>query len=489
MNQSGLVSFGHLIYFFALLFVRTSFATHFVFHDSHARRTFGFKSVHSTVLSNAEDYFSPLANHSQVGNWQDFTPDLWVQHMTLARDAGIDGFVLNTAPNTDPGSACFSGKIQQQISYAFNATQHLVSNSTASSNSNFKLFMAFDYLGGGKVWDATGVKQVLTTYANHPAYFRYNNKAYVSTFEGTDNINDWPGIKSAIPGGVFFVPDWTSLGPTGVAAHFDVIDGAFSWDMWPTGADDITTEADTAWKSALAAGNKHFMMGISPWFYTKLPAYNKAWVWRGDDMWHNRWEQIDEVQPDLVQIVTWNDYGESHYIGPIFEPAVPQGVGTDAKAYVDNMPHDSWRDLLPYYIARYKKGSEPAVATEKLQYWYRLTPAAVGNTDGVTGNNGQYQPTLNPDIVVQDKIFVTALVSAPANVTVQIGNNSPTTLSAPSAGANHFSVPFNGQTGDVAVKIVCDGETVVEGSGEPITDTAGGDGATNYNAWVGGATA
>lgn len=399
--------------------------------------------------------------------------------MSLAQDAGIDGFVLNTAPNTVPDTACLSGNIQKQLDYAFNATQTLTTP--------FKLFIAFDYLGGGKPWDAAGVKQTLITYANHPAYFRYKNRAYVSTFEGTSNINDWPDIKSSIPGGIFFVPDWTSLGPDGIKAHFDIIDGAFSWDMWPAGDNDITTTSDLAWKTAL--GSKHFMMGISPWFYTKLPAYNKAWVWRGDDMWHDRWEQIDQVEPDLVQIVTWNDYGESHYIGPVFKPAVPQGVGSDALAYVDNMPHDSWRDLLPYYIGRYKQGSEPAIPTEKLQYWYRLTPAAAGRTDGVTGANGQYQPTLDPNVVVQDKVFVTALTNAPANVTVQIGDNAPTMLSAPNAGANHFAVPFDGQTGSVSVKLLCNGETVVEGTGEAIQATPGGDGATNYNAWVGGASA
>jgi glucan endo-1,3-alpha-glucosidase len=397
--------------------------------------------------------------------------------MTLAQDAGIDGFVLNAAPNS--AGACFSGAIATQIGNAFDATKALTTP--------FKLFLMFDYLGGGKPWDAAGVTQALTTYANDPAYFRYNDKAYVTTFEGTSNINDWPSIKAAIPGGIFFVPDWTSLGPTGIQAHFDVIDGAFSWDMWPSGADDMTTAPDMAWKTAL--GSKHFMMGISPWFYTKLPAYNKAWVWRGDDMWHDRWDQIDQVEPDLVQIVTWNDYGESHYIGPIFDPAVPQGAGTDAKAYVDGMPHDSWRDLLPYYIAKYKTGAEPPVEKEMLQYWYRLTPADAGNPDGVTGANPQYQATLPPSEVVQDKIFVTALTTAPANVTVQVGNNAPTILSADGKGANHFSVPFNGQTGNVTIKIVSGGETIVEGTGEAIMAQPGGDGATNFNAWVGSASA
>jgi glucan endo-1,3-alpha-glucosidase len=396
--------------------------------------------------------------------------------MTLAIGAGIDGFVLNTAPNTQPGSIGLAGNIGKQVDNAFIATSEL--------GLTFKLFFSFDYLGAGQPWDQAEVKKTLIKYANHPAYFRYNNRAYVSTFEGTNNINDWPSIKSAVPGGVFFVPDWTSLGPSGIKSHLDIIDGAFSWDMWPHGNQDMTTSSDLAWKAALAG--KHYMMGISPWFYTKLPAYNKAWVWRGDSLWHTRWDQISQVQPDIVQIVTWNDYGESHYIGPIIEEGIPQGPGADARPYVNNMPHDAWRNLLPYYITCYKNnGSAPAVSNEKIQYWYRLTPAAAGRTDGVTGSNG---PIYDPTTIVQDRIFITALTNGPANVTVQIGSNAPRYLSAWVAGANHFALPFNGQTGAVSVNLVRDGEVVVQGMGEAIQAAPGGNGATNFNAWVGGAS-
>lgn len=44
------------------------------------------------------------------------------------------------------------------------------------------------------------------------------------------------------------------------------------------------------------------MMPISPWFYTKLPKYGKNWTWRGDDMWHNRWQQVLQVQPQFVEV-------------------------------------------------------------------------------------------------------------------------------------------------------------------------------------------
>jgi glucan endo-1,3-alpha-glucosidase len=323
----------------------------------------------------------------------------------------------------------------------------------------------------------------LMMYANHAAYFRYNDRAYVSTFEGTGNIGDWPGIKDAVPGGIFFVPDWTSLGPQAIQAQLGLIDGAFSWDMWPSGPSDMTADSDKAWKAAL--GSSHYMMGISPWFYTKLPAYQKEWTWRGDDMWHTRWDQIAEVKPDIVQIVTWNDYGESNYIGPIVDSGVPQDTAgrADARPYVDGMPHDSWRDLLPYYIARFKNnGAAPPVTTEKLQYWYRLTPSAAGSADGVTGGNG---PTYDPNTVVQDKVFFTALVNAPSTISVQIGGNPATKFQATEAGVNHFSQDFNGQTGQVTFSIERNGETMLSGTGEAIS-SAPSDGVTNFNAWVGG---
>lgn len=59
---------------------------------------------------------------------------------------------------------------------------------------------------------------------------------------------------------------------------------------------------------------KWYMMPVSPWFYTNLPSKN--WLWRGDDLWHQWWDEVMNLQPELVEILTWNDWGESHYISP-----------------------------------------------------------------------------------------------------------------------------------------------------------------------------
>lgn len=178
--------------------------------------------------------------------------------------------------------------------------------------------------------------------------------------------------------------------------------------------------------------------------------------------------------------------------GPIVSAGVPNATNANAHTYVDNMPHDHWRDLLPYYIAQYK-GTKYTVSEEMVQYWYRLTPGAAGSTGGVTGNNCKssiniygYQSCVDPNAVCQDKVFFSALVaSLPASVTLQIGNNPITTYSATVVGVNHFNQSFNGQTGAVTVKLLRKGATIASSTGQAILAKPPS-GQTNYNAWVGG---
>jgi len=94
------------------------------------------------------------------------------------------------------------------------------------------------------------------------------------------------------------------------------------------------------------------------------------------------------------------------------------------------------------------------------------------------------QKELNPGQVSQDRVFVTVLVTAPSGVQVQIGDHVPTVLRACAAGINHFSVPFNGQTGPVKMAIMRDGHEIVTTTGPAITDQCV-DGKVNWNAVVG----
>ena len=395
----------------------------------------------------------------QVGNNQHWSVGQWSDDISIAQDVGIDGFALNIV-------FPFDGALQATVQNAYKAAEA----------TGFKLFFSFDYLGGAP-WPQSSVVSVLNQYASSGAQFKVDGKSFASTFEGTGNKGDWDSIKGSVSGGVYFVPDWSSLGAKPFAAESSV-DGGFSWNCWPNGASDMNDSDDVLWQSSL--GSKSFMMGVSPWFYTNLASWGKKWVWRGDDLWHDRWQQVIKLQPQFVEIVTWNDFGEGHYIGPIHDEGIPAG----AERYVKNFPHTAWLESLRYYIAAYKNGGSTTVNTEHVEYWYRPHSVSSGNPDGVVGNNPSFQQTVPVTKVLQDKVFVTAFLKSAADVAVYVGNNKIGESSFTSGGAQHFSAPFGSSTGAVKIVVSRGGQTVLSGEGLPIV-AAPADGIANYNAWVG----
>ncbi|KAF2716338.1 glycoside hydrolase family 71 protein [Polychaeton citri CBS 116435] len=415
--------------------------------------------------------------HVIVGNTGAYDINQWKSDIQLAAQYGIDGFVLNIAPP-------FSGSTSTQMSYAFQAANAL-------SSLNFKMFFSFDYLGGGQPWASSDIITILKAYGPNGAHYQVNGKPMVSTFEGTSNINDWNSIRSSVPGGIYFVPDWTSLGPNGFSSS--IVDGAFSWDMWPNGPNNISTSSDQAWENFLKPAGKSYMMGVSPWFYTDLPGYNKAWVWRGDDMWYRRWQQTLDILPDFVEIVTWNDFGESHYIGPIYASGIPSASNADARPYVNGFPHQAWLATLPYQIAAYKhakNSAKPAPSVpaggDKVVFWYRTAPASAGSTDA-TGNDckssintGGYQTCYPIPQMLEDGVFAIVLVANSATATIKIGSNAATTFTGLKPGINFISRPFNGQLGAVTVSV----SSGASATGPAIVSSPSS-GKANYNAWAG----
>jgi aminopeptidase I len=208
------------------------------------------------------------------------TSDQWESDIVEAQKAHIDGFALNVAPQDH--------HTDRALQAAYDAAEKI---------GNFSLFISFDYLSGGP-WPQDRVITIINAYKNRKAQFHYKGKPLVSTFEGAGNSGDWPHIKAST--GCFFIPSWTSMGPAGIRNVLNDIDGAFSWDAWPVGAEDMKVSSDLAWMEALSG--KPYMMPVAPWFYTNLPQWNKNWLWRGDDLWHYRWKQVIELQPPLVQV-------------------------------------------------------------------------------------------------------------------------------------------------------------------------------------------
>lgn len=125
-----------------------------------------------------------------MSNAQNYTASDWADEIRLAQAAHIDAFALNTAFNQGDGP---------QYDLAF----------SAAAAAGFQLFFSFDYAGNG-AWPMSQVIQILNKYSGNSAHYKYNGKAFVSTFEEPEAAEDWVTIKQAI--NCFFVPDWSSLG-------------------------------------------------------------------------------------------------------------------------------------------------------------------------------------------------------------------------------------------------------------------------------------
>lgn len=333
----------------------------------------------------------------------------------------------------------------------------------------------------------TDVINLINQYKGSSAHYYFSGQPFVSTFEGPERAKDWTTIKGST--GCYFVPDWSSRGAkAAMELAGGVADGLFSWAAWPWGPRDMDTYVDASYLQFL--NGKPYMMPVSPWFYTNMPGFDKNWLWRGDDMWFDRWLQVQYWQPEWVQIITWNDYGESHHIGPIYDKAVAPLMAR-AKApydYITGLPHDGWRKFLPYTIDMYKRGSA-TFTEETVVFWYRPNPAAACSSGGTSANTAsQLQYEYSPVEVAQDKVFFTAQLASAATVAVSIGGVSQSAswsdTPAGSAGLYHGSAPFNGRLGDVVITVSRGGGVVSRGTGKAITTSCTG-GFVNWNAWVG----
>ncbi|KAL2170640.1 hypothetical protein VTG60DRAFT_4565 [Thermothelomyces hinnuleus] len=370
--------------------------------------------------------------HVIVGNVPEFTLADWEEDMRLAQEAKIDGFALNIAAEEPSNEA--------SLELAFEAAGKL---------GDFSLFFSFDYLAQGP-WPAERVTELVKKYGASESYFKPNGRRpFVFTFEGPSNAVDWRDIKAAVD--AFFVPDWSSI--------------------------PAKEPGDEAFRAALG-DNKAYMMPVAPWFYTNLPGFGgKNWLWRGDGLWDARWRQVAEVRPDFVEILTWNDFGESHYIGPVRDKELGLFESADAPLnYARGMTHDGWRRFLPFYIDVYKTGKVPdRVGEEGVMAYYRTAPALACPAGGTTGNNkAQGQAELPPEELVEDSVFYAALLDSDDGVAVEVsigGKKLPGRFdTVPAAGAGTpgvytGSVPFGDSTGEVVVTVSRDGKTIATAEG------------------------
>lgn len=259
----------------------------------------------------------------------------------------------------------------------------------AQNNGNFAMFISFDI--SSLTLDSNALRRFHFA-ANHPNYFRFNNRPMFSTFGGENNDQFWSNWKSNSGLNPYFCPSWPNYPTQNLLQSHPVADCIFTWNAWtaansgPDGSFDNSGDKNLL-ASARATG-KTYMAPIAPWFYTKVwgPGWSKNWIYNSEKLLPQRWLQIIALQPDFVQFVTWNDYSESSYICSISSdlPTDMSGI-TDMINKPEPMRHDAWLELSKHYIQWYKNNARPSVTTEQFYWWYRIHPK-----NNVDGDSPQY---------------------------------------------------------------------------------------------------
>ncbi|KZT21111.1 glycoside hydrolase family 71 protein [Neolentinus lepideus HHB14362 ss-1] len=348
-----------------------------------------------------------------VGNTHPYTIEDWLEDIKLAHRHDIDGFALNIGRESwqrDRVLDCYAAALQSQL--------------------HFKLFISFDMtsIPSEREEDIGLLLDYVRLVSQHPNQFLYDGKVMISTFAGENSMfghadlnHGWMAVKKALEGikPIHLIPSFF-VEP---ARHpkLKCSDGYFNWNGgWPlhltpnSPPEEIRCpRLDTDSHHIRHLSGKTFMAAISPWFFTHYGAasWNKNWIYRGDDwLLVRRWEQLvvarDNV--DIVQIISWNDYGESHYIGPI------KGAQPNSQAWVNGYPHDAWLELTSYFARAFKTGKYPPITTDTIYIWGRPHPKDAWAPDDV--------PRPRNWELTDDVFWVVVMATAPAIITLSSGS-------------------------------------------------------------------
>lgn len=442
-------------------------------------------SVTTTTTSQAPtSTSSPSASskyviaHFMIGNSYPYTVDNWLADIFLAHSSGIDGFALNVGVDTWQPS---------QVANAYQAA--------LQSGTGFKLFMSFDMtsLPCTTASDAATLRTYITTYATHPNQLLYNGRVMASSFSGetctfgqgsvasgwsTQFVQQLTGSSA-----VHFVPSFF-VDPSQFNTYSGVIDGMFNWNSgWPIQVTasfvssipgllgDIasglsstvssllsnligSTSTDNTYISSLAAmgGGRTYMAAVSPWFFTHYgpSTYNKNWIYLSDDhLYATRWESLIKIrdQVDFVQIISWNDYGESHYVGPI------EGGQPMSQAWVDGNDHTGWLNLTSYYASAFKTGTYPTPTKDQLIMWSRPHAASASASNDPVGRPTNYQ-------ITTDTVWAVVLATSPATVILSTSSSQSQTFNVPT-GVSKLAVPIS-PGGTMHGTLIRGGQTVID---------------------------
>jgi len=222
---------------------------------------------------------------------------------------------------------------------------------------------------------------------------------------------------------------------------------------------------------------RSYMATVSPCFFTHYGAnsFNKNFIYLSDQhLFAKRWESIIKLRDQIpfVELITWNDFGESSYVGPI------EGAQPDSQAWTDGMDHTAFLDMTKYYATAFKTGQFPTIEKDQIIMWSRPHAAAATAPDPV-GPPANFQ-------LFTDNVWAVAMTTAPSTVILTTSPTTSGTFQVP-AGLTTLQLPIT-PGGTMKGTIERNGEIIVQVNPSNFT-FQGNPSAYNFNILAVSATA
>ncbi|XP_057847125.1 glucan endo-1,3-alpha-glucosidase agn1 [Cryptomeria japonica] len=325
---------------------------------------------------------------------------------------------------------------------------------------------------------------------------KYRGKPLFTSWLGSDDswwkdynyssaLTGWNAVfqKAGGRNKFFYVPFFPTDGSLGgVQATLDkfkdIIDGLFAWDTsaWPYFSPDFqnpSVSKDQNYLNACKAAGKVYMASPSSWFFKNIAGSccsdackakdlsncncQVKGNYQGPGLWIKKWEQLIQLSPPLLEIVTWNDWVETSYVAPPLSTAA---------ADVSGYTHRAFLELGQYYFNWYKSGSQPAITQDSIYLFYYTQSKNINVP--ADGCKVVYSDQLS------DKVYVTAKLTGPATVELRSGSATHT-FSAPK-GISTWSMDF--QAGQQLATLKRGGKVLSTLTGSKLISNSN---ATHYN--------
>jgi glucan endo-1,3-alpha-glucosidase len=334
--------------------------------------------------------------------------------MQSAKSIGIDAFAMNWMPPD-----CQSGLSWQEsrIDDAYKAAEEV----------GFKITHSFDMswteCNNGGYWNTTYMADVLQKHASSKATYRWNSNMLVTTYGG-DAVKQYGNLffadlklKMRLSGNaISFTPALTTYS---TKAQKDAEGAAYEMIQ-----DFPTTDGYFQYQMKKAGKTGPYIMAVSPWQFKDLDngSGSDAWVAPGDWLFVKRLEAIaqQDVKPDIIELLTWNDWCESHYLRDLpgnSTSATDYADLSSMQAYVAGQNHSPWRIITKYYISWWKNGKQPEITEDQVVFWYRV------HAKDAQCNQGS--ATIRNSDMLEDAVFAWAAVTKDSTIPKQLNGDRP----------------------------------------------------------------